>query len=302
MRRILKNYWQLYVLLALPIAFLIIFCYAPMFGLVITFKNYRIQDGIMESAWVGLKQFDKFLHAYQFHEILRNTIVVSFYSLITGFPIPVLFALCLNVIASSRYKKVVQSIVCMPHFISVVVLVGILMQMLHPLTGTYGVIARSLTGKTPSDLMASPAAFPHIYVWSGVWQGFGYGSIIYTAALTNVSQELHEAAEVDGANRLQRVFHIDIPAILPTIIIMLILRTGSIMSVGFQKVYLMQNSMNLSSSEIISTFVYKQGLGSGMSNDYSYSAAISMFNSIVNLLMILSVNAIASKVSETSLW
>ncbi len=302
MRRTIRRYWQLYVLLLLPVAALLIFSYAPMFGMVIAFKNYRIQDGIWGSAWVGLEQFSRFFRAYQFREVLGNTLVISFYSLIAGFPMPVLFALCLNVVMSSRYKKIVQSIVCMPHFISVVVLVGILMQILHPMTGTYGVMVKSLTGEYPKDLLANPNAFSHVYVWSGVWQSFGYGSIIYTAALTNVSQELHEAAQVDGASRVQRVLHIDIPAILPTIVIMLILRSGSIMSVGFQKAYLMQNTMNISASEIISTFVYKKGLGSGMGNDYSYSAAIDMFNSVVNLSLVLFVNHIASRVGETSLW
>ncbi len=298
----LKKYWQLYTLLMLPLTALIVFNYVPMVGLQIAFKDYRIQDGMRDSMWVGLEQFARFFNAYQFWKVLRNTIILSLYAILAAFPFPILFALCLNIITRERYKKTVQTIVCMPHFISVMVLVGILMQILHPMTGVYGSLIRSLTGSTPSDPMAKPALFPHLYVWSGVWQGFGYNSIIYTAALTNVSSELHEAAQIDGASRLQRVRHVDVPAILPTIVIMLILRTGHVMSIGFEKAYLMQNNLNISSSEIISTFVYKRGLGSGSGNDYSYSAAIGMFNSLVNLLLIVVVNSISSRLGETSLW
>jgi putative aldouronate transport system permease protein len=301
-RNALKKYWQLYTLLMLPLTALIIFSYVPMVGLQIAFKDYRIQDGMRNSLWVGLGQFESFFNAYQFWKVLRNTIVLSLYAILAAFPFPIMFALCLNIVTRERYKKVVQTIVCMPHFISVVVLVGILMQILHPMTGVYGSLMRSLTGTTPNDPMANPTLFPHLYVWSGVWQGFGYNSIIYTAALTNVSAELHEAAQIDGASRFQRVRHVDIPAILPTIVSMLILRTGHVMSIGFEKAYLMQNNLNISSSEIISTFVYKMGLGSGASNDYSYSAAIGMFNSVVNLLLIVIVNSISSRLGETSLW
>lgn len=302
LQKYIKPYWQLYSLLCLPLAALVIFNYVPMAGLQIVFKNYKIQNGMHGSEWVGLKQFTRFFEAYQFLTVLKNTIIVSLYSVFASFPFPILFALTLNVVTGKRYKKVVQTIVCMPHFISVVVLVGMLMQILHPITGVYGTIVRSLTGVTPSDPMGSPTVFPHLYVWSGVWQGFGYGSIIYTAALTNVSAELHEAAQIDGANRFQRVIHVDLPAIAPTIVIMMILRTGRVMSIGFEKAYLMQNDLNISASEIISTFVYKKGLGSGASNDYSYSAAISMFNSLVNLILITVVNYISSRVGETSLW
>ena len=190
----------------------------------------------------------------------------------------------------------------MPHFISTVVIVAMLMQLFHPMNGLYGKLMQALTGQMPADLFAQPSAFPHLYVWSGVWQGFGYNSIIYLAALTNVSPDLHEAAEVDGASRLQRLIHVDFPALLPTITIMLILRMGAIMSIGFEKTYLMQNSLNLSRSEIISTFVYKKGLASGAANDYSYSAAVGMFNSVVNLVLIVGVNWISRKISENSLW
>lgn len=295
-------YWQLYVFLIIPVVYILIFAYWPMFGLQIAFKKFSIVKGIWDSPWVGLKNFQKFFTAYQFKNVMVNTLTLSFYALMAAFPFPILFALVLNVIERQRFKKVVQTITYMPHFISIVVLVGMLMQVFHPLVGIYGKVVMALTGEIASDLFADPKMFKHLYVWSGVWQGFGYNSIIYIAALTNVSAELHEAAEVDGASRFQRVIHIDFPALVPTIVIMLILRMGSIMSIGFEKTYLMQNSLNISASEIISTFVYKKGLGAGVGNDYSYSTAIGMFNSVVNLILITTVNFISRRVSETSLW
>ncbi|MBO4883961.1 MAG: sugar ABC transporter permease [Clostridia bacterium] len=297
-----RQHWQLYVFLILPVAYILIFAYWPMFGLQIAFKKFNIVQGIWGSPWVGFKNFIKFFNAYQFQAVIVNTLTLSIYALLAAFPFPIMFALVLNVVEHNKLKKVVQTITYMPHFISTVVLVGMLMQIFHPMIGLYGKAYQALTGNMASDLFAKPAAFKHLYVWSGVWQGFGYNSIIYIAALTNVSAELHEAAEVDGASRFQRVIHIDFPALVPTIVIMLILRMGSIMSIGFEKTYLMQNSLNLSASEIISTFVYKKGLGAGVGNDYSYSTAIGMFNSVVNLILITTVNMISRRVSETSLW
>ena len=296
------RFWQLYLFLALPILYFLLFKYYPMFGLQIAFKKYTIVKGIFDSPWVGLKNFTKFLNAYQFRTILRNTLTISFYAIMAAFPFPILFALLLNTVEKMAVKKTVQTITYIPHFISIVVLVGMLMQFFNPMAGVYGTVTRALTGETPADIFANPSAFPHLYVWSGVWQGFGYNSIIYIAALTNVSPELHEAAEVDGASRFQRVLHVDLPALLPTITIMLIMRTGHIMSIGFEKAYLMQNSLNLSTSEIISTFVYKKGLASGSANDYSYATAIDLFNSVINLILIVTVNSICRKLSETSLW
>lgn len=297
-----QPYWQLYVFLILPVLYVLIFCYWPMFGLQIAFKKFSIAQGIIDSPWVGFKNFTKFFNAYQFSGVMRNTLTLSLYAILAAFPFPIIFALVLNVIENVKLKKTVQTITYMPHFISIVVIVGMLMQIFHPMAGLYGKLMQQLSGQMPSDLFANPDAFPHLYVWSGVWQGFGYNSIIYIAALTNVSSELHEAAQIDGASRFKRMLHIDLPALLPTIIIMLILRVGSIMSIGFEKTYLMQNSLNLSRSEIISTFVYKKGLGSGVSNDYSYSAAIGTFNSVVNLVLISFVNWISRRVSDTSLW
>ena len=295
-------YWQLYVFLLLPVAYILIFAYWPMFGLQIAFKKFSIDTGVWDSPWVGVKNFTKFFNAYQFTNIMYNTLSLSIYAILAAFPFPILFALMLNTIEHEKLKKTVQTITYMPHFISTVVIVAMLMQLFHPMNGLYGKLMQALTGQMPADLFAQPSAFPHLYVWSGVWQGFGYNSIIYLAALTNVSPDLHEAAEVDGASRLQRLIHVDFPALLPTITIMLILRMGAIMSIGFEKTYLMQNSLNLSRSEIISTFVYKKGLASGAANDYSYSAAVGMFNSVVNLVLIVGVNWISRKISENSLW
>jgi putative aldouronate transport system permease protein len=190
----------------------------------------------------------------------------------------------------------------MPHFISVVVVVGMLMQIFHPLNGLYGIAMRAFTGSQAVDLFGKPDAFPHLYVWSGIWQGFGWSSIIYVASLTSVPEELYEAARVDGAGRFKMVLHIDLPALAPTITILLILRLGAIMSLGFEKAYLMQNSLNLRTSELISTFVYKQGLAAGGPTDFSYAAAIGLFNSLINLVLIILVNKTANKLSETSLW
>ena len=302
LRKRCSKYWQLYLFLLIPVVYILVFQYYPMLGLQIAFKKFNFRGGVWGSPWVGLYQFQKFFKSYQFTRILANTLTLSFYYVLVGFPIPIIFALALNVLKHRRYKKLVQTITYMPYFISVVVLVGMLMQIFHPINGVYGSVAYALTGKYPTDLMGSATAFPHMYVWSGVWQKFGYDSIIYIAALTGVAGELHEAAQLDGASRLQRVWHVDVPAIVPTMTVMLILRMGSVMSLGFQKIYLMQNDLNISASEVITTFVYKKGIASGTSNDYSYATAINMFNSVVNLILLTTVNQIARKVGETSLW
>lgn len=297
-----KRYWQLYLFLLIPVVYVFIFNYIPMVGVQISFKKFKITNTIWNAQWVGLDNFKKFLGSYQFSRILINTVLLSMYSVLASFPFPILFALTLNAIEKNRYKKTIQTITYIPHFISVVVLVSIVNQVLHPMTGIYGHFAKALTGEMPADLMGSAGAFPHIYVWSSVWQNFGYNSIIYFAALSGVDPELHEAAKVDGASRFRRVLHVDIPAILPTITIMLILRMSSVMTLGFQKIYLMQNTLNLDTSEVISTYVYKKGLASGASNDYSYSTAVDLFNSLVNLLLVTMANTVSRKISETSLW
>lgn len=298
----IKRHWQLYVFLLLPVIWAIIFKYVPMPGIIIAFKKYKFKTGIFGSQWVGFDNFIRFFNDYQFTRVIRNTIVLSMYSLFASFPIPVIFALVLNSLRSEKFKKVTSTVAYMPHFISTVILVGMLVQMLNVRIGLYGTIYSYFhNGAYAADPLSNVKLFKHLYVWSGVWQTFGWNSIIYTAALSAVSPDLHEAAEIDGASRWQRVIHIDLPTILPTVVIMLIMRMGHVMSLGYEKVYLMQNDLNLEASEIISTYVYKVGLAAATPN-YSYSTTISLFNSIINLILINSVNWISGKVSDTSLW
>ena len=297
----IKKNWQLYLFLLVPIVHIIVFDYVPMGGIILAFKDYSVRKGIWGSDWVGLDNIARFIQSYQFGRVIKNTVTISLYSIIAGFPMPILFALLLNCLRDGKFKKFSQTVVTMPHFISTTVMVGIVFQLLDSRTGLYGMIFEKLTGAYPANILGSPAAFKHLFVWSGVWQGFGWNSIMYIAALTAVDPSYHEAAQIDGATRFQRIRYIDFPTILPTIIICLILRMGDVMSVGFQKTYLMQNSLNISASEVISTYQYSVGLASGKS-DFSYATAIGLFNSVINLFMITLVNHIARKVSDTSLW
>jgi len=293
------RYWQLYLLLLLPIIYLLIFHYYPMLGLQIAFKKYSPSQGIWGGEWVGLAQFQKFFSTYKFVEIVRNTFVISAYSVIANVPIPIILALGQNAVRSRKYKKTVQLLSYMPHFISTVVIVSMLMQMFNARVGIFANILGQFGVEMP-DLFASPNAFPHMYVWSGIWQNAGWSSIIYLAALSGVDPEQHEAAIVDGASRLQRMRYIDLPVIVPTATILIILNMGRIMSIGFEKVYLMQNSLNLSASEIIATYTYKIGLTGN--TDYSYATAIGLFNSIVNLVLIVITDRISKKISGSGLF
>ena len=287
-----------YYLMFLPaIVYLIIFSYLPMYGLQIAFKNYRMSLGISDSPWIGFQHFVDFFNGYSFKDLLVNTFAISIYSIAAGFPIPIIAALILNELKGS-YKKVVQTVLYAPHFISTVVLVGIMTTLLSPSHGVVNYILDAL-GMERIYFMADPGLFRHLYVWSGVWQGTGWGAIVYLAALAGVDPTLHEAAEIDGATRMQRIIHINIPTILPTIIIMLILRMGQIASVGYEKVYLMMNDMNVSTAEVISTYVYKRGL---VNNNYSFAAAADLFNNVINVTMLLIANKISKKVSDTSLF
>jgi putative aldouronate transport system permease protein len=295
-------YWQLYLFLLAPLVSIIIFNYLPMAGVQLAFRKYTYAGGIWSSPWIGFNNFKRFFGSYQFSRTLVNTLRISVYSILAGFPFPILFALALNSMTAGKLKKTIQTVTYIPHFISTVVLVGMIMQFFHNIVGVYGTIGRFLTGAKPPDLFASASAFLHLYVWSGVWKSFGWSSILYLAVLTNVSPELTEAAEIDGANRLKRAIHIDFPVLVPTIVIQLILRLGELMGVGFEKVFLMQNGLNLRYSEIISTYVYKQGIGGGAGTDYSYATAIGLFNSVVGLVLIVTVNKIARTLGETSLW
>jgi putative aldouronate transport system permease protein len=299
-KQYLQN-WQLYIFLLPSLAFILTFAYVPMAGIQIAFKEYNFNLGIWGSEWVGMANFRRFFDSYQFTTLLWNTISLSFYALIAGFPLPIIFALLLNSFTSAKYKKLVQSISYMPHFISTVVIVGMLIQLFNPRTGAFGALFTLFTDSMLPDAFGKPGAFQHLYVWSGIWQGIGWGSIIYIAALSAVDEELHDAAQIDGATRFQRVRHIDFPSILPTATIMLILSVGHIMDVGFEKVYLMQNDLNISKSEVISTYVYKVGMTIG-SGDFSFATAIGLFNSLINFALLITVNLASKKFSNTSLW
>lgn len=296
LRKVLGQ-WQLHLLILIPVIYIAIFHYWPMYGAQIAFRNYRAKLGITGSEWVGLKWFRQFFTSYDFWEILGNTLTISFYQILVGFPIPVFFALMINAIPNERFKKVTQSIAYMPHFISVVVLVSIVNVIFNPVNGLYGTLFRAFGGEGyPYDFRGMANTFRHLYVWSGIWQNLGWDTIIYTAALASVSPDQHEAAMLDGASRWKRVLHVDLPAILPTIGIMLIMRCGRVMTIGFEKVYLMQSELNLSTSEIISTYVYKVGMGSG--RDFSFGAAVGLFNSVVNCILLITVNWISKRVSK----
>ena len=293
-----KRHWQLYVMLILPVTYLIIFAYLPMGGAVIAFKDYSIRGGIWGSDWVGLKHFKNFFTTPDFKVLMRNTLALSLYSLVISFPMPILLALAINEMRGRHYKKVVQMVTYLPYFISTVVLVGIMQNIFSIRTGLVNNIITALGG-TAVDFMGKPELFRSLYVWSGVWQTAGYSAIIYIAALAGVSPELKEAAIVDGASRLQRIWHVDLPAIRPTVVTMLIFACGNMINIGFDKVFLMQNSMNLAKSEVIATFVYKVGL---VNADYGFSTAAGLFQSLVSFIMLVTVNQISKKITETSLW
>ncbi|OMF12073.1 ABC transporter permease [Paenibacillus amylolyticus] len=292
LQQLKKNYF-LYMLLAPALILTLIFKYIPMYGAIIAFKDFSPIKGIMGSDWVGLKHFEKFIASPNFDIILMNTLKLSFLGLIFSFPVPILLALMLNQVRKAGIKKNIQLFLYAPNFISVVVVVGMLFIFLSP-TGPINQLATWITGQ-PIMFMSEPEYFRWIYILSDIWTGAGWASIIYVAALANVDPELHNAANLDGANLLQRIRHIDLPTIRPIMAIVFILAAGGIMSIGFEKAYLMQTSMNLPSSEIIATYVYKVGLQSG---DYAYSAAVGLFNSVINVILLVTVNLIVKKLNE----
>lgn len=258
-RRELLRHWQLYLVMLLPLVLIGIFSYGPMLGLQIAFKDFTAAKGIWGSPWVGMKHFKNFVTSYQFSRLISNTLGISVYTLVAGFPIPILLALMVNECRNERFKKAVQMITYAPHFISTVVMVSIVLMFLAPRGGMINNII-ALFGGTRTDFIAKPEYFKSIYVWSGIWQSMGYNSIIYIAALAGIDPSLYEAATVDGASKMQRIINIDLPGIMPTIIIQLIMQCGRLMNVGYEKVLLMQNSLNMQSSDIISTYVYRMGL------------------------------------------
>lgn len=275
-----------------------IFRYIPMANAVIAFKNYNVVAGIWGSPWVGFRHFELFFNNPVFWDLLRNTIVLSVYALIVGFPIPIILAICLNEVKNGFFKQTVQMVTYAPYFISTVVMVSMIMLLLSPRLGVINLGLQALS--LPSvNFLGRPDLFSSIYVWSGVWQNSGYAAIIYLAALSGVDPMLYEAARVDGASRIQKILNIDLPGIMPVAVILLILNVGSLLAIGFEKVYLLQNPLNLSSSEIIATYVYKIGL---LNANFSFATAVGLFNSVINMILLVAVNAYVKRVSEMSLW
>lgn len=291
-----KKYRQLYLLLLPALVYVLIFYYGPMYGILIAFKDYKPKLGIMGSDWVGLKYFIRFIEYPDFWMMIRNTLSISLYSLAT-FPIAIMLALAINEIGNTKFKKVVQMVTYAPHFLSTVVVCSLIILLVGregPLGSLYGAI----TGVS-KNLLTMPSYFSSIYVWSGVWQSTGWGTVIYMAALAGVPGELVEAAKIDGAKRMQIIRHINIPCIMPTIIIMFIMNTGSILSVGFEKIFLLQNDLNIATSRVIATYTYEIGLVGGQ---FSYSTAIGLFNSVVNIIVLLITNTISKKISGNGMW
>lgn len=296
--KMVKKNWQLYLIILPSLVYLLIFKYIPMVGVQIAFKNFMVTKGIWGSDWIGFKHFVDFFHLPIFWRVIKNTALLSLYSLLVGFPAPIILALALNELKNGNFKRIVQLVTFAPYFISTVIMVSIIMLFLSPQLGFVHLLADKF-GFPAENIMSKPAYFKTVYVLSDVWQFTGYASVIYIAALAGVDPHLYEAAKVDGASRFQRMINIDLPSLMPTAVILLILNAGQIMNVGFEKVYLMQNAINVGASEVISTYVYKMGL---VGANFSFSAAVGLFNSVVNLLLLIVVNFVARKNSETSLW
>ena len=291
-----RKYWQLYLLVIPAIIYVLIFSYGPMYGIIIAFEDFRPKRGYLGSEWVGLEHFIRFIKYPDFWKLIKNTLSLSLYSLLT-FPCAIILALLINEIKNTKFKKTVQMVTYAPHFLSIVVMCSLVVLMVGR-DGPLGHLYAMFTGKS-ENLLTIPSLFSSIYVWSGVWQSTGWGTIIYLAALSGISPDLIEAAEIDGANRLQVIRHVNIPGIMPTIVIMFIMSVGGILSVGFEKVFLLQNDLNLGVSNVISTYTYQIGLIGGQ---FSYSTAIGLFNNIVNIIMLFLANTVLKKVSGTGLF
>ena len=290
--------WQLYVMVLPALLFIILFAYKPMYGILIAFKNFSMRKGIMGSDWVGLDNFIRLFNSYWFPIIIKNTLSISLLSLLVGFPAPIILALMVNEIKSERIKRTFQTVSYAPHFISTVVMCGMITLFLSP---TSGIVNKGLNaiGLASVFFMQEAGLFKWIYVISGIWQGVGWGAIIYFAALSGVDKALLEAADIDGASRLQKIFYINLPVLVPTIVVLFILQCGSLLSVGYEKVYLLQNATNISASEVISTYVYKVGL---INNDFSFSTAAGLFNSVVNAAILILANTLSRHIGKVGLW
>ena len=297
-KKYLREYWPFYVFIAPALVVTFIFSYVPMYGLQIAFKNYSARLGIWNSEWVGLKHILRFINIYDFWPLIRNTLMISFYSILFGFPVPIIFALMINEINSSKYKRFVQMASYAPYFISVVALVGLINLFFKRETGIVNLLL-SILGREGHNFLTDSSWFRRLYVGSGIWQSAGWGTIIYLAVLSQVDAESVEAAVIDGATRLQKIRYINLPALFPIISIQLILTAGSLMNVGFEKVFLMQNNLNKETSSVIATYIYDLGIIGG---EFSYTTAIGFFNSLINALMLVTVNTIAKKLNAASLW
>lgn len=301
LKRLIKDLrvnWILYAMILPVVTYFIIFDYIPMYGVTLAFKDYKVKMGILGSPWVGFKHFIRFFNSYNFKTILFNTLGMSLYSLLVGFPIPIIFALLLNYLKNQHLKKIVQMVSYAPHFLSTVIICSMITLFCTPNSGVFNIL-REMMGLDSVNFLAKPEWFKSIYVWSGVWQNMGWNAIIYLSALAGVDYQMHEAAIMDGATKVQRMIHIDIPSIIPTIVMLLILRMGSLMSVGFEKVYLLQNKLNYNSSVIISTYVYELGL---IKNDYGFSTAVGLFNNVINIILLVGANTFSKKIMNESLW
>lgn len=296
-RKIIKYNWQLWILLLPAVVYLILFSYQPMYGVQIAFRNYKIRDGIWGSKWVGMEYFKKFIAYPNFWLIMKNTLMLGLYGFAT-FPVSIILALLLDEVRNKKFKKVVQMISYMPHFLSTVVIVSMLSLFCDKDAGIFNSIIAAFGGER-KDWMTVAGLFRHLYTWSGVWQGVGFGSIIYVAALAGISSELIEAARIDGANRLKIIWHVKLPGIMPTIILLLILSAGGILGVSFEKVFLMKNSLTLSVSQVINTYTYEIGIQGGQ---FSYSSAIGLFNTVINFTILNIVNFIAKKTTDNGIW
>ncbi len=296
--KLMKRNYQLYLFLLPTVVFIAVFMYFPLYGLQIAFKDFRPGLGIWGSEWVGLKWFERFFGSPNAVQIISNTLIVSIYSLVVSFPFPIILALIINYVKNLKFKKFAQTVTYMPYFISVVVLVAMMNLFFSPSSGFVNTIIEAAGGQA-QYFMGESRFFRHMYVWSGVWQSMGYSSIIYIAALSGVSPELHESARIDGANVMQRILHIDIPTIMPTMVILLIMALGNVMNVGYEKVLLMQSDLNQDVSQVISTYVYEIGIKTGQQ---SFGTAVGLFNNVINFIILIAANTTAKKVFGSGLW
>jgi putative aldouronate transport system permease protein len=298
LKKSLVHNYDLYLMFLPVLAWYIIFCYLPMYGVQIAFRNYNPAAGVLKSPWVGLRHFIRFFNGNFFIRTLKNTIGISAYSILVGIPSPIILAILFCELRAKRFKAVAQTLSYAPNFLSTVVVATLILTFFNPRDGMINVIRNVFGGET-LNFIARPAYFWHLYVWTGIWQGIGFGSVLYVAAISGIPAEQYEAATIDGAGRFQRIIHITLPNIMPTIVIVSIMSIGGIMNVGFEKVFLLQNAQNIEASEVIATYVYKVGLQNAQ---FSFSAAVGLFNNVVNFIILVAANTVARRLGETSLW